>query len=56
MNEIVRFLIQISLKFGPRVLINNQSALVLITAWRWSGYKQLLEPMMVYLTASASMS
>ena len=53
-NEI---LIKISLKFVPKVPINNIPSLVQIMAWRRPGDKPLSEPMMVSLLMhSASMS
>ena len=39
--------IKTSLKFVPKVRINNITALVQITAWRRPGHKPLSEPMMV---------
>ena len=62
LNENIRILIKISLKFVPKGLINNIPALVLIMAWRRPGDKPLSEPMMVrslthiYMRHSASMS
>ena len=47
LNENNRIFIKISLKFVPKGLINNISALVLIMAWRWPGDKPLSGPMMV---------
>ena len=47
LNENVWILINISLKFVPKGLINNIPALVLIMAWRRPGDKPLSEPMMV---------
>ena len=47
LNENVWISLKISLKFVPRVPINNIPALVLITAWRRPGDKPLSEPMMV---------
>ena len=47
MNENVRILINISLKFVPKGLINNNPALVQKMAWRRPGDKPLSEPMMV---------
>ena len=41
--------IKISLKFVPKVRINNIPALVPIMAWRRIGDKPLSEPMMVNL-------
>ena len=49
LNENVRILIKISLKFVPKGPINNIPALVQIMAWRRSGDKPLSEPMMVNL-------
>ena len=49
LNENVRLLIKISLKFVPKGPINNNPALVQIMAWRRSGDKPLSEPMMVSL-------
>ena len=49
MNENVRILVNISLKFVPKGLINNIPALVQIMAWRQPGDKPLSEPMMVNL-------
>ena len=49
MNENVRISINISLKFVPKVPINNISALVQIMAWRRPGDKPLSETMMVGL-------
>ena len=49
LNEIVWILLKISLKFVPKVRINNNPALVQIMAWRWPGDKPLSEPMMVSL-------
>ena len=49
MNENVRISINISLKFVPKGLINNITALVQIMAWRLLGDKPLSEPMMVNL-------
>ena len=48
-NENVRILIKISLKFVPKGPINNIPALVQIVAWLRSGDKPLSEPMMVSL-------
>ena len=48
-NENVRILIEISLKFVPKGPINNIPALVQIMAWRRPGDKPLSEPMMVCL-------
>ena len=49
LNENVWISLKISLKFVPRVPINNIPALVLIMAWRRPGDKPLSEPMMVSL-------
>ena len=43
--------IKISLKFVPKVRINNTPALVWIMAWRRSGDKPLSEPMVVSFLA-----
>ena len=49
LNENAGSLLKISLKFIPKVLINNIPALVQIMAWRRPGDKPLSEPMMVSL-------
>ena len=49
LNENVWISLEISLKFGPEVRINNIPALVQIMAWRWPGDKPLSESMMVSL-------
>ena len=49
MNENVRTLSKISLKFVPKGPINNNPALVKIMAWRRPGDKPLSDPMMVSL-------
>ena len=46
-NENVGISIEFSLKFVPKVPINNIPALVQIMAWRRQGDKPLSEPMMV---------
>ena len=46
LNENVWIQIKISLKFVPKVPINNIPALVQIMAWRRSGDKPLSQPMM----------
>ena len=46
LNENVWISIKISLKFVPKVPINNIPALVQIMAWRRAGDKPLSEPMM----------
>ena len=48
-NENVKILIEISLKFVPKGPINNIPALVQIMAWRRPGDKPLSERMMVSL-------
>ena len=47
LNDNVRILFKISLKFVPKGLIDNNPALVQIMAWRCPGDKPLSEPMMV---------
>ena len=49
LNENVRILIKISLKFAPKGPINNIPALFQIMAWRRPGDKPLSEPMTVSL-------
>ena len=49
LNENAGILLKISLKFVPKVRINNIPALVQIMAWRRPGDKPLSEPMMVSL-------
>ena len=49
LNGNVWISLKISLKFVPKVPINNIPALVPILAWRRSGDKPLFEPMMVSL-------
>ena len=49
LNENIRILIKISLKFVPKGPINNIPALVQIMAWSRPGDKPLSEPMMVSL-------
>ena len=46
LNEIFLILIQTSLKFVPKVQIDNKWALVQVMAWRRTGNKQLSEPML----------
>ena len=48
-NENIWISLRISLKFVPRVRIDNIPALVQIMAWRRPGDKLLSEPMMVSL-------
>ena len=50
LNEKVRILIQISLKFVPRVSNDNKSALVQVMACRRSGNKPLPEHMLTQFT------
>ena len=50
LNEKVRIFIKISLKFVPKSLIDNNQALVLITAWRRIGDKPLSEPVLTRFT------
>ena len=49
LNENIRILIKISLKFVPKRSIYNIPALVQIMTWRRPGDKPLSEPMMVNL-------
>ena len=49
LNENVWIAIKISLKFVPKIRINNITALVQKMAWRRPGDKPLSEPMMVSL-------
>ena len=49
LHENVWISLKISLKFVPKVRINNIPALVQIMAWRWPGDKSLFEPMIVNL-------
>ena len=49
LNENEWILPRISLKYVPKVRINNNPALVQIMAWRRRGDKPLSEPMMVSL-------
>ena len=49
LNENIWILLRISLKFVPKVQIDNIPALVQIMAWRRPGDKPLSEPMMVNL-------
>ena len=48
--ENIRISTKKSLKFVPKGLINNITALVLIMAWRRPGDKPLSEPMIVSLS------
>ena len=56
LNENVWISLTISLKFVPKVRINNNPSLVQIMAWRWPGDKPLSEPMMVSLLKDISMT
>ena len=57
LNDNVWISLQISLKFVPKVQINNIPALVQIMAWRRPGDKPLSEPMVFsLLTHMASLS
>ena len=49
LNENRWITLKISLKFVPKVRINNISALVQIMAWCWPGNEPLPEPIMVSL-------
>ena len=49
LNEYERISLRFSLKFVPKVRINNIPSLVQIMAWRRPGDKPLSEPMMVSL-------
>ena len=49
LNENVWMSLNISLKFVPKVQINNIPALIQIMAWRRSGDKLLSEPMIISL-------
>ena len=57
LSENILILFQFSLKFVPKVSIDNIPALIQIMAWHW-GDKQLSEPMMdsllmhIYLAGS----
>ena len=51
LSENIWIPIKISMKFVPKVPINNIPELVQIMAWRHPGDKPLSEPMMVSLTA-----
>ena len=51
-NENTRISIQISLKFVPKSLIDNKSALVQVMVWRRTGDKPLPEAMMTQFTAA----
>ena len=49
-NENIRISIQISLKFVPKDLTDNKSALVQVMAWRRAGDKPLPEAMKTQFT------
>ena len=49
LNENVCISLRISLKFVPKIWINNIASLVQIMAWRWPGDELVYEPMMVSL-------
>ena len=49
-NENIRISIQILLKFVPKDLIDNKSALVEVMAWCQTGDKPLSEAMMTQFT------
>ena len=49
LNENIRIMIKISLKFIPKGPIDNMPALVQIMAWRRTGDKSLSEPMMTLI-------
>ena len=55
LNEDVWISLKISLKFIPKVRINNIPALVQMMAWRRSGDMPLSEPMIVYWRIYASL-
>ena len=50
LNENGTILIQISLKFVPKSLIDNKPVLIQVMAWRLFGAKPLPEPMMTMFT------
>ena len=50
MNEKFCILIRISLKFIPKGPIVSKSVLVQVMAWRRTGDKLLLEPMLIQFT------
>ena len=50
LNEHVCVLIRISLKFVPRVRIDNKKALVEVMAWHRTGDKPLSEPKLTQFT------
>ena len=50
MNEQLRILIQISLKFVPKGPIDYNLAFVEVMAWRQIGNKPLSEPMLTQFT------
>ena len=50
MNEKFFIFVQISLRFVPKSLIDDKSALVQVMAWCWTGNKPLPEPMLTEFT------
>ena len=50
LNENIRISIKISLKFVPKGLIDNTSALIQVMPWRQTGDKPLPEAMMTQFT------
>ena len=50
MNEKMCTVIRISVNFVPKGLIDNETALVQITAWRRIGAETLFEPMLTRFT------
>ena len=50
LNENIRILNKIPLKFVPAGQIENISALVPVMDWRWTGGKPLPEPMLTQFT------
>ena len=56
LNENIRISNKISLKFVPKVPINNIPALVQIMAWRRPGHKPLSEPTIVSLPTSLGLN
>ena len=49
LNENIWISLKISQKFGPKIPINNNPAMLQIMAWHRSGDKTLSEPMLVSL-------
>ena len=56
LNKNTRISLEISLKFVPKVRINNIPALVQIMAWRLQDHKPLFEPNMVSLLTHISIN